>query len=73
VGVIVNLGLFFALQVLWTHDLVLSNLSSWFTSLDWRASLEMLLALWALIKLKRSVIEVIVLAAVLGALLQRFF
>ncbi len=73
VGVIVNLGLFFALQVLWTNDWVPSQLSSWFTSLDWRASLILLLSLWALIKLKRSVIEVIVLAAVFGASLQRIF
>ena len=73
VGVIVNLGLFFALQVLWTHALVMNEPSSWATALDIKACIIFLLSILALLKLKRSVIEVIILSAILGEVAQLLF
>ena len=73
VGVIVNLGLFFAFQVLWTQELIFNDLSSWFTAVDIKATCIFALALLSLLKLKRSVIEVIVVSIFLGELTQLIF
>ena len=70
VGVIASLGLFFALQVLWSQDLVIGDPFSWVRALDLKASLIFSLALMGLLKLKRSVIEVIVVSAILGEVAQ---
>jgi len=71
--VIVNLGLFFAFQVLWTQELNFNDLSSWFTAVDIKATCIFTLALLSLLKLKRSVIEVIVVSIFLGELTQFIF
>jgi len=70
VGVIASLGLFFALQVLWSQDWVIGDPLSWVRALDLKASLIFLLALMGLLKLKRSVIEVIVVSAICGEVAQ---
>jgi chromate transporter len=68
VGVIVNLGLFFALQVLWTPSLIPSEPYSWISSLNFRTDFIFLVAFIALFKYKRGVIEVILLSSILGVL-----
>jgi len=70
VGVIASLGLFFALQVLWSPNLVIGDPLSWVRALDLQASLIFSLALVGLLKLKRSVIEVIVVSVILGEVAQ---
>ena len=62
VGVIVNLALFFAFHVFWPQGFA--------GHFDGYAAVLTLLAAFALLKLKRSVIEVIVGSAVLGLLLN---
>jgi chromate transporter len=62
VGVILNLALFFGYHVLWTQ-----GFSGVF---DWLSALIALAAIIALFRFKRSVIEVIVVSAVLGLVLK---
>jgi len=58
VGVILNLALFFAYHVLWPQGIA--------GTFEWPAALLAVGALFALVKLKRSVIEVLSVCAVLG-------
>ncbi|MBF7730209.1 chromate efflux transporter [Pseudomonas sp. N040] len=62
VGVILNLGLFFAWHVLWPQG--------WTGHFEWPAALIALGALLALLRFKRGVLEVLALAALSGLLLQ---
>jgi chromate transporter len=58
VGVILNLALFFGYHVLWPAGLA--------ARFDWLAALIMLVALIALLRFRRGVIEVIIASAVVG-------
>lgn len=62
VGVVCNLGLFFALHVLWPQGFG--------TRFDWMAAILMVLALLALFKFKQSVLRVLGASALLGVLLH---
>jgi chromate transporter len=66
VGVILNLALFFSYHVLWPHGLD----AGWLAGCDGVAVLIALGAALALLRFKRTVIEVIAACAVLGLVLS---
>ena len=70
VGVIANLGLWFAIHVLFTR----STNSGWpeIMSFDWRTGVIALLAVALLFGLKRSIFEVLAAAALAGLILHSF-
>lgn len=66
VGVVANLGVFFAWHVLWPSGFS----DSWLASVDWAALVLMVAAGWALIGWRWSAVRVIGLAALIGLLRQ---
>lgn len=72
-GVIVNLALFFAYHVLWPNGFGMSfGFGSGNYGVDWTALGITLAAAAALFRFKRSVLQVIAGAAVLGLLAKQF-
>jgi len=63
VGVIVNLAVFFAIHVLWPKGMSENGI---FTNFEWFAAVIGIIALFALIKLKAGVVQVIAASAVIG-------
>ncbi len=63
VGVIVNLAVFFAFHVLWPEGFGEAGI---FNNFQWFAAIIGLVALFALIKLKAGVVQVIVASAIVG-------
>ncbi|MFN4329926.1 MAG: chromate efflux transporter [Limnobacter sp.] len=70
VGMILNLALFFTGHVVWPSGLADFNASTFMTGIDWTALAILLLALTALIRFKRGVLELMAASALLGLALH---